>query len=373
MAQTITPVVHGGRRGRWAGTLALHVVGATLAATALGAGLGTIGSLLGGPFGTAGRAAVAAVALLYAARELFGLRLPIPEFRRQVPEWWRGWLRPGAAAFLYGPGLGVGYLTHLRHGTLVAVSAVALVAGDPALGAVALAPFGIARALAVGVAWRAQTEASAGAVAARLERAGATAVPGVANGAVLVAIAAAAVVITMPRGDGPPRWLAAAILAAVFGWAALSKAYAPRRWSRTLETYRLPASLRAPLAILVPIAELAVAGAAFGNARAAGIVAFGLLAAFSAAIVRTRSIHGTRLPCGCFGTAVERDWRGMLARNAAIAIVAGVALGTDEAIPLPATSEPLPVLFTIAGLGLVVALLVRSSHALRDARRGVAG
>ena len=373
MAQTITPVVHGGRRGRWVGTLALHALGATVAAASLGAILGAIGALLGGPWGTAGRAVVVVVALLYAARELLGVGVPIPDLRRQVPEWWRGWLRPSGAAFLYGLGLGVGYLTHLRHGTLVAVSVGAVAVADPVLGAVALGPFGLARAIAVGVAWRARSEDTAGGVGERLERIGATRAPSLANGVILLALAAAALLTSIPWGPGPPGWLGAAVLAAVFGWAALSKAFAPRRWLRSLDAYALPLPLRVPAAVLVPVAEAGVALAAFFTAGSAGIVALALLTAFSAAIVRARSLHGARLPCGCFGTAVARDWRGMLARNAAIAVAAALAVVTDAAVPLPTSPEPLPALLTIGGIGLVVALLVRSSDALRDARGGVAG
>ena len=47
MAQTITPVVYGGRT-KWLGALALHVIGATLTAVVFGAGLGLLGGLLGG-------------------------------------------------------------------------------------------------------------------------------------------------------------------------------------------------------------------------------------------------------------------------------------------------------------------------------------
>jgi len=48
MVETITPVVHGGRAGRWAGSVALHVTGAVASAAAFGAILGAAGSLLGG-------------------------------------------------------------------------------------------------------------------------------------------------------------------------------------------------------------------------------------------------------------------------------------------------------------------------------------
>ncbi|MGH2675121.1 MAG: methylamine utilization protein MauF, partial [Actinomycetota bacterium] len=93
------------------GTLALHLLGATLSAGALGAVLGGAGMVLGAPWGVAGALAVAGVTALYGARELAGLPVPLPELRRQVPEWWRSAFSPGTAGFLYGLGLGVGFAT----------------------------------------------------------------------------------------------------------------------------------------------------------------------------------------------------------------------------------------------------------------------
>src|SRR5687767_6462330 len=102
MVETITPVVHGGRRGRWAVAVALHAIGASIAATAFGGALGAVGWLLGAPWGWVGPALVALAAGVYGAREWFGLRVPIPERRRQVPEWWRTFFAPPLASLLYG-------------------------------------------------------------------------------------------------------------------------------------------------------------------------------------------------------------------------------------------------------------------------------
>src|SRR5512134_2076601 len=134
MVETITPVVHGGRRSRWARFLVLHVAGAMAAAAAFGAILGGAGALLGAPWGAAGLGLVAALAALYLAREVFGLRVPVPQLRRQVPDWWRTYFPFGPASFLYGIGLGVGFLTYLSHGTLVVISAAAVASGRPSAG-----------------------------------------------------------------------------------------------------------------------------------------------------------------------------------------------------------------------------------------------
>ncbi len=181
MVETITPVVHGGRTVRFWLSAAFHVVGATIAAALLGALLGVVGALLGAPWGTPGAIVVAVIAAAYFAREAIGVPIPIPQRKRQVPEWWRSFFTPPGAAFLYGLGLGVGFLTYLSFGTFVVVASASLAAGEPALGALVCAPFGVARGVVV--------------VGASLENATAIAtgpLPRVANagavGAVLVAV-----------------------------------------------------------------------------------------------------------------------------------------------------------------------------------------
>lgn len=149
MVTTITPVVHGRRRSRYALSVLLHALGAALSAGALGALLGAAGVALGAPWGIAGAAGLAAVALLYAAREWLGAPIPLPERRAQVPAWWRTFYSPPVTAFLYGVGLGPGFLTHMGHGTFAAVALVALASGDPLGGAAMCAPFGLVRGLSV--------------------------------------------------------------------------------------------------------------------------------------------------------------------------------------------------------------------------------
>lgn len=149
MAETITPAVHGGKRRPFLASAALHVAGATLTAAALGHALGALGALLSAPRGTVGAALVAAASGVYFLREAFRLPIPLPQRRRQVPEWWRTFFSPPVAAFLYGAGLGVGFLTYLSFGTFAAVMAGAVASGDALTGALVCAPFGLGRALAV--------------------------------------------------------------------------------------------------------------------------------------------------------------------------------------------------------------------------------
>ena len=149
MVETITPVVHGGRRGRYLGSIVLHTLGATAAAAAFGALLGGLGALLGAPWGQAGTIAVLTAGTLYLLREAFRLPIPIPDRHRQVPQWWRTFYSPPVASLLYGLGLGVGFLTFLTFGTFVAVAVGALASGSVGAGTLICAPFGLARGLSV--------------------------------------------------------------------------------------------------------------------------------------------------------------------------------------------------------------------------------
>ena len=152
MVSTISPVVHGGRTSRYWLVWSLHALGATAAAAATGAVLGSVGVLLGAPWGVVGAAGVVGIGALYALRDLFGLPIPLPDLKKEVPEWWRTFFSPGVTSALYGVGLGAAFYTSLRFGTYVVVSALVLASGDPIIGALVCAPFGIGRSLVIAVA-----------------------------------------------------------------------------------------------------------------------------------------------------------------------------------------------------------------------------
>jgi cytochrome c biogenesis protein CcdA len=153
MAETITPVVHGGKRRPYLVAAGLHVAGATVAAALLGVVLGGIGALARAPW-PATPAVVAVAAGVYFAREALGLPVPLPDRKRQVPEWWRTFFSPAVAALLYGAGLGVGFLTYLSFGTFAVVMAASLASGDPVGAALLCSLFGLGRGLAViAVTW----------------------------------------------------------------------------------------------------------------------------------------------------------------------------------------------------------------------------
>ncbi|MGH2753680.1 MAG: hypothetical protein ACRDLB_04540 [Actinomycetota bacterium] len=149
MVETITPVVYGGRNRTYWTAVIVHTLGATASAAVLGLVLGGAGAILGAPWDRAGWWVLAAVAVVYALREGIGLPVPLPDLDRQVPEWWRTFYSPPIAALLYGLGLGVGFVTFLSFGTFAVVAAGSFVAGDPLLGALLCAPFGLARGLSV--------------------------------------------------------------------------------------------------------------------------------------------------------------------------------------------------------------------------------
>jgi hypothetical protein len=181
MVETITPVVHGTRR-KYASAVGLHAIGSTLSAGALGVVLGGAGAALGLEWNAAGIAIIALFGTIYAGREAFGWPVPLPQLRRQVPEWWRTFFSPKTAAALYGLGLGAGFFTYLSFGTFAAVAAAAFTSGDPVLGAALCAPFGAARGLAVAV--------SANPISIdRLEAAALTALPRAINTASLAGLA----------------------------------------------------------------------------------------------------------------------------------------------------------------------------------------
>jgi len=372
MVETINPVVYGGAEGsrsRYRTALVLHVLGATAAAAVFGAALGGLGSLLGAPWGAAGVLAVAFSAGLYLLREALGVPIPVLEARRQVPDWWRTFFSRNVTAFLYGAGVGIGFFTYLGHGTLLVVSIAATASGRPLIGALLLAPFGLARALSIAVG--ARTEDPSGLVN-RLAGFARQGWPRLAHGVALgvVALTAGVAVRELPRGDVGE--IAAAVLAVAFAWAAVSKVASPRSWRRALSGYGLPAGVERVTAVGVPVAEASVPLLVLlGFPQVAGVAATVLLIAFSGAILVARARRGDRLTCGCFGGARVRDYRAMLARNALLACVGLVtALGASDAVVRPRIAAPgredlLPAAIVVMSLAVASWTLGRGLYLLR--------
>jgi hypothetical protein len=374
MVETITPVVHGGRAGRWAGSVALHGTGAVASAVAFGAILGGAGSLLGAPWGGGRALLIALVAALYLVREAAVVPVPVPQLRRQVPQWWRTFFSVPVAAFLYGAGLGVGFLTYLAHGTLVVVAVAAAASGEPLVGAALVAPFGLARGLSVLVAVRARRPQEGSDLVARLARSASS--PGwrAAHVAALFAVGVAAAVM-LPGSDVFVAPLVAAALAAAFGWSAGAKIARPASWRRVLGARGLPPWVQRTSVIGVPVAEVAIVGlVVMGMHRTAGIVALAILAAFSAAILQARRRFGNVVACGCFGTSVAQDYRILLLRNALLAGGASIAaLGGVDAprinVPgLPTAGDILPAALALTGTVVAAWMLASALRSVRIRR-----
>ena len=132
--------------------------------------------------------------------------------------------------------------------------------------------------------------------------------------------------------------IARLLLAAVFAIAGIAKLADRDDARRTLRGFQVPGLLVAPLALLVPLAELATAAALIAppTVAAGALAAVVLLGAFSAAIALALT-RGRQVDCGCFGrlySAVVS--RRTLARNGLLIAAAGFVLA--EALTAPPTS-----------------------------------
>jgi hypothetical protein len=145
MLASITPLGEWGRRSKWAVTVAAFLIGSLAAGTALGALLGLVGSLLvtGGMHGRLLVFAVLAVGAL--ALDLGPWRVPGPN--RQVNERWLDEFRGWVYGLGFGAQLGVGVTTIVSSATTYLALAAALLAGDPARGALIVGCYGFVRGL----------------------------------------------------------------------------------------------------------------------------------------------------------------------------------------------------------------------------------
>ena len=263
------------------------------------------------------------MAVLYLVRELTGLRVPVPQLRRQVPDWWRTYFGRPLAAFLYGAGLGVGFFTFLGHGTLVVVTVGAAATGRPLLGALVMAPFGLARGLAPLVAARSEEPEDGRRLVDRLSSMSGRLRSGL-NGLALAAVVVAATAAAW-RDHGGWAAAAAAMLAVSFAWSAISKITGWAAWRQVVAAHALPRAMERFAVVATPAVEsLVPILALLGLPRAAGAVALASLVIFSVALVRLALRDGTRISCGCFGRG-SVDVRLALARNIALAAAAAAA------------------------------------------------
>jgi hypothetical protein len=146
--ETIGPTGHtGGRRTTIAACVAF-LPGAIAGGLLTFGSLAALGDLLHGAGGRASYLLAAAIAVLAAALEVRGTRI-VPQIRRQLPEHWRRVMPMAMAAGLYGVLLGIGFTTFVLTFGVWALAGVSLAVGDPALGLLLGACFGLGRALPI--------------------------------------------------------------------------------------------------------------------------------------------------------------------------------------------------------------------------------
>ena len=142
-------------------------------------------------------------------------------------------------------------------------------------------------------------------------------------------------VCTLPSAMMVVTLIARLLLAAVFAVAAVTKLADREGTKKAVIAFGTPERLAAPLAILLPLAELAVAGLLLPATTAVygAVGALVLLAVFSIAIAVSLA-RGRTPDCHCFGQlhSEPASWK-TLVRNGALAVVAVVALAGSMAEP----------------------------------------
>ena len=145
---TIGPTGHTGGRRITAAACATFLPGAVVGGLITFGSLALLGQLLHGAGGRAAYVVAGAIALLAAILEARGTSI-VPQIRRQLPEHWRRVMPMPLAAALYGVLLGLGFTTFVLSFGVWALAGVSLAVGDPSLGLLLGAAFGIGRAIPI--------------------------------------------------------------------------------------------------------------------------------------------------------------------------------------------------------------------------------
>src|SRR3712207_3548047 len=152
------------------------------------------------------------------------------------------------------------------------------------------------------------------------------------------------------------------LLAAVFLAAGVAKLADREGSRRAIADFGVPAALAAPLGILLPLVELAVAAALIPSATAfwGGVGALALLLLFILGI-GVNLARGHKPDCHCFGQlhSAPAGWQ-TLARNGVLAAVAGFVVweGRDDGSVVPSALSWLGGLSTAQTAGLVSGLVL---------------
>lgn len=164
---------------------------------------------------------------------------------------------------------------------------------------------------------------------------------------------------------------ASVALVIAFAWAGIAKLINFASWRTVLGSYGFPERVRSVVAVATPIVELIVAGVIlFISPRIGAVLTVAALALFSLAILNARTLNGDRLPCGCFGSSSERDYKTMLLRNAVLGAVAAAVLLSENDIEsalltVPTGTEVVPAVLAFAGCVLIVWVAWHTSASMR--------
>jgi hypothetical protein len=143
MLASITPLGERARGASWRRTVAAYVMASIVGGVAMGAALGALGGLLHVRDTRWTLAVAGALAMAAAALDLTGR---LPTLRRQVDETWMNRYRDWVYGAGFGLQLGLGATTIVTSASLYLTWVVELLTGDPVLGAVVGAAFGLSRA-----------------------------------------------------------------------------------------------------------------------------------------------------------------------------------------------------------------------------------
>ena len=152
MVGTIGPMVHGKRKLGKVAIPMLFAFGHSVGGAALGATTAMMGRLLlpGVVRTNRNETLICSIGcLLLAFHEMRIIKLPLPQFRRQVPKRWRR--LGGRGAFLYGSALGAGIGTRIVSSSFYVVMAGVFLIGDITFGIVAMTTYGLARGLPIAI------------------------------------------------------------------------------------------------------------------------------------------------------------------------------------------------------------------------------
>jgi hypothetical protein len=146
--ETIGPTGHTGERRTTVAACATFLPGAIAGGILTFGLLALLGDLLHGAGGRVSYLVAAAIAVLAALLEVRGTQI-VPQIRRQLPEHWRRLLPMPLAAALYGVLLGIGFTTFVLSFGVWALAGISLALGEPELGLLLGAGFGLGRALPI--------------------------------------------------------------------------------------------------------------------------------------------------------------------------------------------------------------------------------